>query len=212
MVPPSRVALTHVGLIVASGSSPLAAQTVAYTVDPAASHVRLHLGRAGLVKFLGHDHDVEAPIAEGRIEVVDGDPGRSSVTLRFEAPRLALVPGTEAADEAAKVEDRMRGPEVLDVARSPEIAFASTSVERRGGDGAPSFRIAVKGTLALRGREVPVEIPLEVARETAAITARGELVLSLRDLGVEPPSVAGVVRVADRFRIELDIRASADAR
>jgi len=73
-------------------------------------------------------------------------------------------------------------------------------------------RIVVAGTLRLRGRSFPVEIPLEVVRETIGIAARGELALNQRDVGIEPPSVAGVVKVANRLRLAFDIRAKADAR
>jgi polyisoprenoid-binding protein YceI len=188
----------------------LEARPEAFAVDPAATRVRIHLGRAGLVKFLGHDHEIEAPVAEGRIEVVDDDPARSKVELRFEAARFAIVPGSEPAGDVPKVEERMRGPEVLDVTRYPEIAFASTSVRSQGTDGA-SVRIVVAGTLTLRGRSFPVEVPLEVSREGGAIEVRGRVDLNLRDLGIEPPSVAGVVKVANRFRLEFDVRASAAA-
>jgi len=192
----------------AAAAGPLGAETEAYAVDPAASHVRIHLGRAGLMKFLGHEHEIEAPVAEGRVEVVDGDPSRSRVALRFESARLAVVPGSEPADDIPKVEERMRGPEVLEVARYPEIAFASTSVRSQAKDGSRVL-IVVAGTLTLRGRSVPVEIPLEVVREALTVAARGGLNLNLRDLGVEPPSVAGVVKVANRFRLEFEIRATA---
>src|SRR5262245_59823886 len=87
------------GLLFAIGASHLHAQPEAFAVDPAASHVRIHLGRAGLLKFAGHDHEIEAPLAEGRVEIVDGDPARSSVSLRFEAARLSIVPGSEAAGD-----------------------------------------------------------------------------------------------------------------
>ena len=179
-------------------------------VDPASSHVRLHLGRTGLLKFMGHEHHIEAPLAEGRVLVVEGDPARSSVHLRFEAAKLAIVPGSEPAGDIAKVEERMRGPEVLDVARFPQIAFASTSVraEPTGGSG---FRLVVVGTLTLRGRAVTVEVPLEVVQGAGGIEARGELELNLRDLGIEPPSVAGVVKVANRFRLEFQVQAKAPA-
>jgi polyisoprenoid-binding protein YceI len=96
------------------------------------------------------------------------------------------------------------------VTRYPEIAFASTSVRSQGTDGA-SVRIVVAGTLTLRGRSFPVEVPLEVSREGGAIEVRGRVDLNLRDLGIEPPSVAGVVKVANRFRLEFDVRASAAA-
>ena len=188
----------------------LQAQPQVYEVDSAASRVRIHLGRAGLMKFLGHDHEIEAPVAEGRVEVVDGDPARSSVALRFESARLAIVPGSEPADDIPKVEERMRGPEVLEVAGHPEIAFASRSVRSQTRDGTRT-RIVVAGTLTLRGRAFPVEVPLEVVRAAHGIVARGGTALNLRDLGIEPPSVAGVVKVANRFRLEFEIQATAPA-
>ena len=194
----------------AAAGGRLQAQPEVYEVDSAASRVRIHLGRAGLMKFLGHDHEVEAPVAEGRVEVVDGDPARSSVALRFESARLAIVPGSEPADDIPKVEERMRGPEVLEVAGHPEIAFASRSVRSQTRDGTRT-RIVVAGTLTLRGRAFPVEVPLEVVREAHGIVARGGTALNLRDLGIEPPSVAGVVKVANRFRLEFEIHASAAA-
>lgn len=194
----------------AAAAGRLGAETEAYAVDPRASHVRIHLDRAGLMKFLGHEHEIAAPIAEGRVEVVDGDATRSRVALRFESARLAVVPGSEAAGDIPKVEERMRGPEVLDVARHPEIAFVSTSVVSRAQNGS-RVKILLAGTLTLRGRSFPVELPLEVVREPTGIVARGGLALNLRDLGIEPPSVAGVVNVANRFRLELEIRATARA-
>ena len=194
--------------LVVSAGTRAAAEPQVFAVDAATSHVRIHLGRAGLVKFLGHEHHIEAPIAQGLVHVVDGDPARSSVTLRFASAKLAVVPGSEPASDIPKVEERMRGVEVLEVARYPEIAFASTSVRSQAHDAA-RFRLVVAGTLTLRGRSFPVEIPLDFTREPAGIVARGELALNLRDVGIEPPSVAGVVKVANRFRLEFEIRATA---
>jgi polyisoprenoid-binding protein YceI len=198
-------------LLVAAGAARLEAEPLTYAVDPAASHVRIHLRRAGLMKFLGHDHHIEAPVAEGRIEVVDGDPARSSVALRFEAARLAVVPGSEPEGDIRKVEERMRGPEVLDVARHPEITFASTSIRSEAQEGA-RLRLVVRGTLTVRGRPVPVDVPLEVERGSAGLEARGALSLNLRDVGIAPPSVAGVVKVANRFRLEFVVRGTAGTR
>jgi polyisoprenoid-binding protein YceI len=197
-------------LALAAAGAPLEAQPETYAVDPAESHVRIRLGRAGLMKFLGHDHEIEAPVAEGRVEVVDDDPARSRVVLRFTAARLGIVAGSEPAGDIPTVEERMRGPEVLEVARYPEIGFASTSVRSQATDGT-RVRILVAGTLTLHGHSFPVEVPLDVVRETLKIEARGGLDLNLRDLGIEPPSVAGVVKVANRFRLEFEIRATAAA-
>src|SRR5512134_1374401 len=170
--------LAWLALFVAAAGR-LGAETEAYAVDATASRVRIHLGRAGLMKFLGHEHAIEAPLSQGRVEVVDGDPTRSRVALRFESARLSVVPGSEPAGDIPKVEERMRGPEVLDVTRHPEIAFVSTSVRSQRQDGS-RVRILLAGTLTLRGRSFPVEVPLEVVREPPGIVARGGLGLNLR--------------------------------
>jgi polyisoprenoid-binding protein YceI len=175
-------------------------------VEAARSHLRIELGRTGLFKFMGHEHQIEAPVAEGQVEVVENDPARSSVRLRFEAARLHLVPGSEPADDIPKVEERMRGPEVLDVTKFPEILFVSTSVKGQA-DGPARLKLTVAGTLTLKGRSFPVELPLEVRRVDSELEARGELELNLHDIGIEPPSVAGVVKVKDRFRLSFEIYA-----
>lgn len=173
-------------------------------MDPGRSRVRIELGRAGLLKMLGHDHDIEAPIAEGRIEADPEDPGRSRVSLRFEAARLAVVPGTEPAKDIPDVEARMRGPEVLDVEHHPQIVFESLRVEGAAGpDG--SYRLRVRGSLELKGRRTEIEVPLELRREAGGLQATGRLELKLRDVGIAPPSVGGVVKVANRFRVVFEI-------
>jgi polyisoprenoid-binding protein YceI len=181
------------------------ASAASFVVDPAASHVRIHLGRSGLLKFLGHDHEIDAPIAEGRVTTGE-HPLAASVYLRFEAQRLAVVPGTEPAGDVPKVDERMRGPEVLDVERHPEIAFASSGVEVES-LGGERRRARVHGELTLKGRRVAVEIPVEVSTDGDGIVATGERELELRALGIEPPAVAGVVRVANRFSVSFEIRA-----
>jgi len=182
------------------------AQGEKLVVEPQRSHLKLELGRTGLMKFMGHEHQIEAPIADGQVEVVESDPARSSVRLRFEAAKLHLVPGSEPADDIPKVEERMRGPEVLDVAKYPEILFVSTSVKGQP-EGPSRFKLAVTGTLTLKGRSFPVEVPLEVSRVNNELEAKGELELNLHDVGIEPPSVAGVVKVKDRFRLGFEIYA-----
>ncbi len=172
---------------------------------PKASHVRIHLGRSGLFQFMGHEHHIEAPVAEGRVQVTDGDPARSSVALRFSAAALYVIPGSEPADDIPKVEERMRG-EVLEVSRYPEIVFASTSVRVGSAPGA-RLKLTVAGTLTLKGRSFPVEVPLDVERQGESLKAKGEVELKLRDWGIEPPSVGGVVNVSNRFKLELEIHA-----
>jgi polyisoprenoid-binding protein YceI len=202
----SCVARVALAAVLAVGAVPGArAEPQVFAVDSKASHVRVHLGRSGLLKFMGHEHHIEAPLDEGRVEVDSDDPTRSSVALRFAAAALHVIPGSEPAEDIPKVEERMRG-EVLDVARHPEIAFASTSVRVAGSNGA-RLQLVVAGTLTLKGRAFPVEIPLLAERRGEVLEAKGEVALNLRDVGIEPPSVAGVVKVSNRLKLEFEIRA-----
>lgn len=193
-------------VLLAGAALPAAGEPESFPIDPAASRVRIHLGRSGLLKALGHDHEIDAPVADGRVDVVDGDPARSFVRVRFEAGRLSIVAGSEPANDVPKVEDRMRGPEVLDAERHPDIVFASSAV---AGEtvGPAQYRLVVKGALQLKGQSFPVEIPLDVRRAGDEIQARGTVEWRLRDLGIEPPSVAGVVKVANGFRIAFELTA-----
>jgi len=193
-----------VALLVMLAAAAAGAEDRTFEVDPSASRVRIHLGRSGLLRFLGHDHEIDAPVAEGRVELADGDPSRSSVWLRFVASRLAVVAGTEPAQDVPQVEARMRGPDVLDVDRHPVIVFSSSSVT--GSFLEPGrHRLLVRGVLEVKGRPVPVAIALDARLAGDVLEARGDVELRLRDLGIEPPSVAGVVKVADRFRLAFTI-------
>lgn len=203
-----RAAFVLALLLAASATA--RAEGEVFVVDPESSRVRVHLSRAGLLKFLGHDHEIDAPLSGGRIVADAADPARSHVELRWEAAALAVVPGTEPEKDVPEVEERMRGPEVLDTERHPAILFTSSGVriEGSGGDG---WRLRVRGTLQLKGTRHDVEIPLVVRRQADELSARGEAKLRLRDLGIRPPSVAGVVKVGNDFRIAFEVVARRDA-
>ncbi len=184
------------------------AQTDVYVIDPEASRVRVHLGRAGLLAFMGHDHEIDAPVARGRIEVDLDEPARSQVDLRWDATLLAIVPGTEPEKDVPTVEERMRGPEVLDVERHGEVRFWSFEIEVREADAAAGrWSLLVRGGMQIKGARHTVEVPLQVRRQGDEIAAVGEVELHLRRLGIEPPSVAGVVKVSDEFRVAFEVRA-----
>jgi polyisoprenoid-binding protein YceI len=203
----ARCTLTLAALLIV-GSASSTGQTEVYLVDAAQSRVRVHLGRAGLLGFLGHDHTIEAPISQGRVEVHPGRPQESLVDLRWSAAALAVVPGTEPAEDIPRVEERMRGPEVLAVEEHPEIRFWSFEIDAEQPDpGSGRWSLGVKGGLELRGERHTVELALEVKRQGEEIVATGEVELRLKRLGIEPPSVAGVVNVANDFRISFEVHA-----
>src|SRR5688572_3422028 len=103
-------ALTVAALVLAA---PLAGESRRYQVDAAQSQVRVHVGRAGLLKMAGHNHVVAAPRVTGEIVADEGALARSSVSLDFEAAALTVLPEGEPAGDAPKVEAAMRGDKLL---------------------------------------------------------------------------------------------------
>jgi hypothetical protein len=67
------------------------------------------------------------------------------------------------------------------------------------------YRLLLRGPLVLKGESTVVEVPLEVERVASGLKATGEARLGLRDLGLPPPTVAGVVKVANRFRVTFEV-------
>lgn len=185
---------------------PAGAAEQVYAVDPAASLVSITVGRAGLFKFAGHTHDVVAPLAEGRVVADAHDVAASSVTLVFRSSDLQVTGKGEPAGDVPKVQEAMLGPKVLDAARFPTIVFRSTAVSGRlAGTGA--WNVEVRGDLTLHGVTRPVVLPLRVERAGDALVANGATTLKQRDYGIEPVSVAGVVKVKDELRLDFQITA-----
>src|SRR5436190_6022549 len=114
---------------------PLAAAPRTYVLDPAASSVRVHVGKSGAFSFAGHNHEVAAPLVSGEVVADPADLGASRITLGFDAASLKVLAAGEPAGDAPKVEEAMRGPKVLDAARFPTITFKSQHVSGREAGG-----------------------------------------------------------------------------
>jgi polyisoprenoid-binding protein YceI len=185
----------------------LPAGETAYLVDSARSSVTIHVGRAGLLSFAGHTHIVMAPDLEGRITAVPDDLPQSMVALSFPAGRLTVVERGEPAGDAPKVQEAMLGPKVLDAARFPAITFHSSAVSGTA-SGPGAYRLVVRGSLTLRGVTRPITLPLAVEVGASGLKATGRMILRQTDYGIEPVSVAGVVKVKNELAIDFSIVAS----
>ena len=111
-------------------------------------------------------------------------------------------------EDILEVEEKMRGLTVLDVEQHPRVRFWSVAIVVEEADPTLGFwRLHVRGGLELKGARHTVEVGLEVRVEGDELTASGEVELQLRRIGIEPPSVAGVVKVSNRFRISFEVKA-----
>jgi polyisoprenoid-binding protein YceI len=107
-----------------------------------------------------------------------------------------------------KVDGQAAGPDGLDAAGHPEVAYRSTGVTLDGGagEGVASARGTLHGELSLRGRTRPVDVAFEAERGPGGWRVRGRARLKQSDFGIEPFSgFAGTIGVKDEVEIELAI-------
>lgn len=181
-----------------------AAAAATYRVDASASRVTIKVGKAGLFKFAGHEHEVSALGFSGEVRADPSEIGHSSVQLAFEASAVKVTGSGDSAEDVPKIQATMSGPTVLDVARFPEIRFQSRTVGGRlQADG--SWALEVTGDLRLRSVSRPLTLPLRAEISGDALTASGKVILKQSEFGIEPVSVAGVVNVKNELQVEYRI-------
>ncbi len=204
--------LQGVVVLVAAAGLAAAAQTgQEFRVDPASTSVVIQVGRAGLLAFAGHNHEVAAPAVDGHISLNSADLSRSRVALQFDAKALKVTGRGEPAGDVAEVQRTMLSERVLDAARYPTIAFESdqVSVQKRSGDG---FTIRVDGRLTLHGVTRPASASVVVRLDGNRLTARGQATVRQSDFGIRPVTAAGgTVRVKDEVDVTFSVVAAAGA-
>lgn len=178
-----------------AASAPCFVQAVGQTrpIDTHSSRLIVHVSKAGMFSAFGDNHDVEAPVSEGFV-----DDGTRRVKFAIESQRMKVLDPQLAPDNRQQVQERMLGPDVLDVSRFPQIKFESTSVEQVG-----PGRLLVRGQLSLHGLIRPVVV--DVRTENGHYV--GTSTFKQREFGITPVSVAGgTVKVKDELKIEFDVR------
>lgn len=175
-------------------------------LDTGTSSFTVHVGRAGLFGFLGHDHVVEVRPSGGHVIVDPEDLSASRVEITLAAGDLRVTDPDGPQEDVPEVQATMEGEKVLHVAEHPWIAFRSTAV-RGEPIGPDAWRLEVEGELELRGVTRSLTVPVSVRFVEHGLAAAGEVVLKQSGWGIEPVSVAGVVNVKDELRIRFEIQA-----
>jgi polyisoprenoid-binding protein YceI len=162
-------------------------------IDVNKSTMKVRVFKSGAFSAFGHDHEIEAPIAEGEID----SSAKPSVHLRVDSRKMRVLDPEIAPDKRAEIQHTMQSTAVLDVENFPEISYESTTVTSRG-----DAHWEVRGILTLRGKKQPVV--LVVSSESGHYG--GSASIRQSDFGIEPLRVAGgTVKVKDELKIEFDI-------
>ena len=163
-----------------------------HAIDVDRSKLIVHVFKSGVFAAFAHNHEIEAPIAEGSV-----DTSANTVTLRIDARTLRVADPETSSDTRAEIQRTMDGPMVLDVERFPDIAFTSTAVEPSGDN-----RWTVRGGLSLHGKTAPVIVDVSLKDGHY----RGSATVKQKDVGMRPVSIAGgSVKVKDEVKIEFDV-------
>lgn len=180
----SRAALTRWGLIASMA-----------LLTPRPSIAAMHVAA---VRFTG-DSTLHGFAGTGTSEAFDaviriGDDGTARLTARVAVPVASLDTGNESRDRnMMKMFESVAHPAV-------EGTLVDTPLPSDGD-------LTVPMTLRIHGTEHPVDAVLSRAtRDGDTITLRLAFDVSLRQYGLKPPSVMGVIRVADTVRVECDVR------
>jgi len=167
------------------------AQTL--SIDTANSKLTVRAFKSGLFSGFADNHEIEAPITGGSVDETAGH-----VKFVVESQRMKVLDPQMKASRREEVQQRMLGPEVLDVTHFPQITFESTSVERPDKE-----TFVIHGKLTLRGTTQAVVV--NVRRENGSYT--GKCTLKQSEFGIAPISIAGgTVKVKDELLVEFDVR------
>lgn len=161
-------------------------------IDTQKSTLTIVVGKTGLFSGLGHDHEVNAPIHSGTVDI-----GRHpAVEIHVDARELRVIDKDASDKDRAAVQNTMLGGEVLDSQHHPEIVFKSTDAEPTG-----QGQWTVRGNLTLCGQTRPITV--QVTLKDGHYT--GESTVKQTDFGIKPPGIAGV-KAKDEVRIRFDVR------
>ncbi len=193
-------------LIVAGAAAGQDQPARVFAIDPAASTVTIEIGKAGVLGFAGHPHEVTTHGVTGKVSVDRADIARSTVSLDIDAASLRVTGKGDPPSDVPEVQRVMLGDRVLDVARFPAVAFRSRRVSRTAGTATAPTRLKIDGDLTLHGVTHPVTVTPDVSIAPDGLTARGRFTIRQTDFGIQPVTAAGgTVRVRDAVDIVFEL-------
>ena len=177
-----------------------------WSVDVAQSRLTVKVLPAGLLASTLHTHFFQPESWSGEIAWDPNQPERVRVRVRIAADSLRDHQPKLSAKDVAKVERQVRGAEILDAPRFPEILFEAGRLEAAElPAGATSeFRGRLAGSLTLHGQSHPVEFPIQGRVAADRLEANAEASFKQSDFGIKPYATAlGTIAVRDEITLEI---------
>jgi hypothetical protein len=175
-------------------------------IDLVHSRVFTFVGATGL----GHEHGVEGRLASGYLHLgANQNAGELVFDMRsFDADtpagrKYVGLQGEIDADTRKQVNDNMRGPSVLDVAKFPTAKFVVQSAlpyNNAKPDSPPQYLL--DGQFTLHGVTKPLRVVAQTQEATGMLHVRTQFAVLQSEFGITPFSkMLGTIGVADKLTI-----------
>jgi pimeloyl-ACP methyl ester carboxylesterase len=185
-------------------------------IDQDASSLWIRTHRAGLLSFLGHEHAIIPLDWSATVCAADPVPASAhgsvmirtgSLEIDSDAARaLAGLGDGPGEDDRAELSANLLGPDGLDAEAHPDIELRVDSVAPDDDGAFEGFaRLTVRGVT----RDIPIALEEVQSSPDGRLTLAGRTTVRQRDFGIEPESVAGVVKVADEVDLHMRLVAAA---
>lgn len=126
----------------------------------------------------------------GEIQLVDGDPTRSSVRIDIDAASLFV--------DNADLTEHLKSPDFFDVARFPKARFESTAIAK------DAAGYSITGNLAMHGVTKSITFPATIEAGTDQVGANAEFSIKRFDFGIVYPGKADDL-IRDEVVIKLQV-------
>jgi polyisoprenoid-binding protein YceI len=182
-----------------------------YSIDAAASDIRIFVYRKGNLSRLGHDHVISARNISGRILLADNigdseiDLSIPVTSLLVDDPEVRQQAGLESGSEPSEkdMESTRRGmlsPKVLDAERFGSVKVHAQVV------GGTLAELELNVTMTIHGVKQQFRSPVKVEKTPEQITASGSFQILQSDFGITPFNVlAGALAIKDEVKIQYRI-------
>jgi polyisoprenoid-binding protein YceI len=197
-------------LLVAGSAQLLLGQNVPadWKILPGESRLTVHVFPAGLLASALHTHHFQPEVWSGELSWDPSHADSVRIDVRIAADSLRDHQPKLSAKDIAKVEGQVRGPEILDVAKFPQILFEARQLEAAqvpsGGSG--ELRATLVGTLTLHGKSRPLRFPIQGRVGASRLEAAASVTFKQSDFGIKPYKTGlGTIAVRDEVTVEISL-------
>ena len=158
------------------------AESVQTPPAPAAAAKYVFSNEGSSLEFVGakvtNKHEGRFDRFSGHVDLVDGSPEKSSVTVEVQTACVAIEP--------EKLKRHLKSDDFFDVEKHPKATFQSTAI-KNGGEGGASY--TVTGNLALHGVTRSITFPATIKVDGDQVLVDSEFAINRKDFHIVYPGM-----------------------